>query len=193
MGPGTGETDMRNSFVARRYAQALYEVSREKDCIADTLRDMDYIRGICDHAPAVRRYCMDKKKVQHEELEFINITFVPYVTGLTGRVLAILVKNDRLFSLPFLPPAFEDIYNEHEHIVSVTVESAHELTQKVIAGITHQMEQRTGKRVKLRTVLIPELLGGFRVVWNNRILDFTARSRLSRLRRFMSGPLQQGE
>lgn len=177
---------MNSSLVAGRYARALFEICRENHCIEDALRDMNRIRNILEEAPEIRQYCLQSQKVPVEENEFIDIAFLPYVTDFTKYLLIQLVKNGRLFSLPFLPAAFETIYNNSRNIVTVKVESAHELSESEIADIKNRMEARTGKNINVQTVILPEVLGGFRIMWQNRILDFTAKDRLREIKRLMS-------
>lgn len=178
---------MKNTLVAGRYARAFYEISEENNCKEDALKDMKTIQSIIKRIPSVRDYCLSVGENIREQKEFINITFIPYVTVITKQLLNILINNKRLFTLPFLPAAFENIHNKKENIISANIESAHELSEPDVLNIKNQMQQRTGKKVELNISVIPELLGGFRIIWQNRILDFSAKGRLNQLRRLMSG------
>jgi len=177
---------MNTAIVARRYAQALYEIAIEHNVMGQVKEDMRAISIVLEGAPEIRRYCFRINLNRGDEKEFINIAFIPYVGSFTRQLLEILVRNRRLSSLPFLPVAFDGILDEKAGVVTVDIESAHQLTESIISGIREKMKRRIGKEINIRRRILPELLGGFRILWRNKIVDFTVRGRLKELRRLVS-------
>ena len=65
----------------------------------------------------------------------------------------------------------------------MTVTSAVELDEKLVADIGKRIEEQTDRTVELSSRVDPDVLGGLKVQVGNMVLDATVRNRLERLRK----------
>lgn len=95
--------------------------------------------------------------------------------------IKLLVENQRLLVLPQISELFEGLRAEAEKSIDVVVTSAYELTeaqkQKVVAALKVKM----GREIKLTCETNKELLGGIVIRAGDKVIDGSARTRLSEL------------
>ena len=173
---------MSGRLVVKRYVRALFEVAEDAGTLNGVKEDISVLLKILKEVPEIRAYCLEPHANRMQEYEFVNLSFIPYVSDLTGRMITVLCKNGRLAAIPFIPAAFAELEEQRGDTVSVELESPVKLSEGVLKMITAGMERRTGKKIRLYEHLFPELLGGFRVIWQNRILDMSVLGRIKKMR-----------
>ena len=181
MGQATGEIAVSVPQIARRYAEALYEVAGEAGQLAEVEKDMTTLLRLFDAMPEVLSWCRSGRAPTPSAGPFVKTAFVPYVGPLTASTLEVAARHDRLAALPLLPAAFQAVAEGRGQVVRVTLETTQEPDGAFLSLVQEEMTRRTGKRVLLTRQLVPELIAGFRILWNHRMLDGTARERLRRL------------
>jgi F-type H+-transporting ATPase subunit delta len=175
---------MSGRRVAIRYAQALYQVAASKQITETVIADLEKLNQIMTVA-LIREYCLKAHANRVLEMDFITTAFIPYVSQTTGEMLRIAVRNGRLAALPYLSAALKKIIEQESGIVEVSLESAREAeanTQKIIEA---KMAKRLAKKIKLNNIVVPELLGGIRILWDNRLIDLSATGRLKTMRNLL--------
>ncbi|RLD15650.1 ATP synthase F1 subunit delta [candidate division KSB1 bacterium] len=173
---------MSGRNVAIRYARALYDVALNKQMLGIIITDLAKIDEIMSRVASVREYCLKAHDNKVLEMQFIENAFIPYVSSLTGDMLKIAVSNGRLAALPYLLAALTKIQDVKSGTMEVTLESAREIElheQQIIAA---KMQKRIGKKIKLNNLIIPEILGGIRILWDNRMIDLSVTGRLKIMR-----------
>ncbi len=175
---------MIDTGVAFRYARALYDLAREQDRSDQVVEDMAVLRRLFSEIPELRRYCLRQRKRDSSasEREFAEIALLPYLGDLTGRTVAVAIRNGRIGILPFLPAAYRTVSDRSEGTVRVLLETAREPASEIVEQVRASMERRTGKRVRMETAVTPEILGGVRISWDSRLIDLSAAFRLKRMR-----------
>jgi len=176
---------MSGRLVVKRYVKALFEIAEAENKIDTIEQDIAALNKILDEAASIRQYCFKRHSGVSEEIDFINTAFIPYVSEITGRLIITAVENRRLAAIPLIPAAFKLLMEEKSDKAEVLVESAVKLEPGVVEQIKNKMVVRTGKKIIFVTKIIPEILGGFRIIWQNRIIDMSALGRLKRVRQLL--------
>ena len=78
---------------------------------------------------------------------------------------------------------FDDLWDEENKRLEVTVTSAVELDPELVQRIGSEIEKQTGQTVELRSVVDPDVLGGLVLRVGNKVLDASVRNRLDKLRK----------
>lgn len=168
-----------------RYARALYEAARDAGALTDVAGDMQSIARILDEAPEIRNYCMAEEHPPASCAEFVELAFIPYIHDLTGRMLRIATENGRLAMIPLLPDAFDRVRAEESDVVSVLLETVQPADDELLQRVRERMNERLNMDIELKNQLNADLVGGFRILWRDRILDNSAIARLHALGRQM--------
>lgn len=95
--------------------------------------------------------------------------------------LKLLVENKRLQVLPEIAAMYEALRAEAEQSVDVTVSSAFELSDGQKQKITDAMKKRMGCEIKLSCEVNNDLLGGILIRAGDKVIDGSARTRLTEM------------
>ena len=95
--------------------------------------------------------------------------------------IKLLVENKRLSVLPEILAIFETLKSEAEKNVDVVVTSAFDLTDAQKQKIAAALKVRMGREIKLSCETNKDLLGGIVIRAGDKVIDGSARTRLSEL------------
>ena len=168
--------------IARVYAEALFDTAKKAG-------KLDVIKEQLDQfADAVS---------QNRELQ--TFLFSPYFSsaekqeGLAKAIdgaepelvnfLGVLAEKHRLPVIFRIRDRFDDLWDEENKRLEVTVTSAVELDSELVKRIGKEIEKQTGQTVELRSVVDADILGGLVLRVGNKVLDASIRNRLEKLRK----------
>lgn len=95
--------------------------------------------------------------------------------------IKLLVENKRLIVLPQILEMYETLRAEAEKSIDVVVTSAFELNEAQKQKIAAALKVRMGREIKLSCETNRELLGGVVIRAGDKVIDGSARTRLSEL------------
>jgi F-type H+-transporting ATPase subunit delta len=168
--------------AARVYAEALFEVGRDKGKL-DTLQQQlgefsDAVDGnrelqvffFSPYLSSEEKVGGLKRAVTDAEPELINF-------------LELLVDKHRMPEIFRIRREFEELWKRENRRIDVTVTSAVELDSAVVEKIGQEVERQTGEEVDLSSAVDDKILGGIVLQVGNMVLDASIRSRLEKLRK----------
>jgi ATP synthase F1 delta subunit len=168
--------------AARVYAEALFEVARDKgkldaigadlDRVADAVaasRDMQVFL-FSPHFTSAEKAAGLRRAVTGADSELVNF-------------LELLIEKHRMPEVFRIRREFDGLWKKENRRIDVTVTSAVELDPAVVARVGEEIERQTGQRVELASRVDGEILGGIVLQVGNMVLDASIRSRLEKLRK----------
>jgi len=170
--------------VTLRYAQALWNVALKSGALERVRADVRALDGALKAQvfdPAILR---DKRRA-------LALSAVSGLHPLVQNFTGLLFDKHREDVLRGLSRAFHRMELESRNAVEGIVESARPIGEDLLASIAARMGQLLGKEVVLKNRIVPELVGGTRVLVANRMLDASVAGRLESLcRTLLDAPLQ---
>ena len=167
--------------TAIRYAQALWELADAAGKLPLVREDMAAIDRINASLPEIREYCLSQSASQKDAHQLVESAFCPHLSQLTADTLRLMASNGRLAAVPLLTGAFAGVEERRTGKVEVILESARTASPDLVAVVTRSMAERTGQEIHLVQRVRPELKGGFRVLWQNKVIDHSIQGRLRAL------------
>jgi ATP synthase F1 delta subunit len=168
--------------AARVYAEALFEVAKEKGKL-DAIRD-----ELSQFADAL-----------DGDRELQVFFFSPYfstaekVAGLVRAVsdadpellnfLELLIEKGRVQEVFRIRRRLDELWKQENRRLDVTVTSAVELDAAVVEKVGEEIERQTGQKVELAGRVDDEIIGGIVLQVGNMVLDASIRARLDKLRK----------
>ncbi len=168
--------------AARVYAEALFEVAKEKgklDAIgADLGQFVEALEGNRDlqvfffspHFASVEKIEGLRRAISGADPELVNF-------------FELLIEKHRMPEVFRIRREFEEMWKRENKRIDVTVTSAVELDPAVVAKIGEEIERQTGQKVELASRVDDEILGGIVLQVGNMVLDASIRNRLEKLRK----------
>ena len=177
---------MRSRDIARRYAEALYELAAEDeslDAIAQGYADV--IVNLAE-VPDFQRFLTHPlvpraKKVALFERSFPDIP--PYLSSM----FALLIRNGREGYFDLIYDEFRRCRATAEGVIRVKVLTAQKLSAIDLTRLADRLADGLGGRVKLEEEVDRSLLSGLRIEVDRKVIDGTLKARLEDLRAMLVG------
>jgi F-type H+-transporting ATPase subunit delta len=166
--------------IARPYAKAAFEYSRDASAIAE------WSRGLKAAAEIVgdRRVAALTKSPQCSAAQLVGLIAEVGGANLNANMqnfLRILAENQRLLLLPEIAAHYEELRSEVENTVDVEVVSAVALNGEQQEKLAQALSTRLKRKVRMQNSVDATLLGGALVRAGDLVIDGSLRGRLQRL------------
>jgi F-type H+-transporting ATPase subunit delta len=169
--------------VTLRYSGALYGLAEKRGVLDSVARDVERL-GRALAAPNVARV-LDNPRIDMEEKRALLAPLIDGMHVLTQNCVQLLLDKRRERVLAGLAPAFRRRALDERGAVQGFVESSRPLPPEEIERLSRAIGARLGKELLLENRIVPELIGGARVLAANRMVDMSVQGRLEGLRRKM--------
>ncbi len=176
------------SDVGARYAQAAFEVARDKGELDGVLDDLRLVRAVWAESPELRRVLESPAVTTEVKSQAVAALGDKAELGETTRhVLGVLTRNRRAGAIPDLITAFEELTAEHRGVVRATVTTAVALNKTQTTQLATVLKSAVGQTVELEANVQPDLIGGMVVQLGSRRFDSSVKTQLERLKTVMKG------
>ena len=181
-------SELRLDAVTRRYTEALFELAQKKGALDDVQKDVDRL-GDELARPSVGAYLFDTRVPIGERRTKLQ-PLLDQMHKLTSDFVSLIFDKRREEVLRGLKSAFHQRRLLLDRAAEGIVESAQPLSDDDVERLAGALSKKLDKTVRLENRVNSELIAGVRVTADNRMIDYSARGRLDRLRRSMlSAPL----
>lgn len=166
--------------TARPYAQAAFDEARQlSDLKGWSEKLLALAEAICH--PEVHGLITNPRVAKSQIAGLMEAFSGAGTTRQQANFIRILVENQRLLLLPEIVTIFENLRAEAEKTVNVVVDSAFELSGAQQEKIVTSLKKRMGREVNLVCNINKELLGGVIIRAGDKVIDGSARTRLSEM------------
>ena len=168
--------------AAHVYAEALFEVAREKGRIDSVGEDLGQFAAAVEADPNLQVFLFGPHLSSAEKAAGLKRA----VLGADPELLnffELLIEKHRMPELFRIRREFEQLRKREQRLIDVTVTSAVELDPAVVSRIGEEIERQTGQKVELASRVDGEILGGIVLQVGNMVLDASISSRLEKLRK----------
>jgi F-type H+-transporting ATPase subunit delta len=170
--------------IARPYAEALMKVAANGNAagLASEIRALAEVAA----DPQVRQIA-DNPKITHEQVFELLVGIARTPSGApfgdaAKNLLRTVIDNGRLAALPEIARQFQELVDARSGISQATIESAFPIDASQVAEVKAAMERRFARKLETRVVVVPELIGGVRVIVGDEVLDTSIRARLEQMK-----------
>lgn len=174
---------MNDGLIPNRYAKALFKFSKEQGDIALVYNEMKRLDVAYCHEPSLKKAVNNPFLPVGDKLKLLCVASGAESGGTTARFMELVIKNNRIDFMRAIALAFMKQYRELNGIAKVEVVTATQLGDDEINAIVDVVKsQLGGKTIELTKSVNPDLIGGFTVDVDSRVLDASVKSQLEKLR-----------
>ncbi len=167
-----------------RYARSLFQVGRDEGSSTELRYGKllaSFVKNLAD-SEELRLFLCGPHVSRMRKKEFLSEIFGDPDDLHFLNFLKILVDNDRMEIIFNIDLDYHRLELDSQKIQVAVIESAFPLDDKTVEAVQEAFRKKTGAREIRTTVrLVPELLGGIRVIIGSKVYDGTTRSELDRL------------
>lgn len=174
---------MLTSKVAKRYAQGLLDFTQESGQTDTVYSEMKDVLKIMTESKELNRYFqtpfIDSKKKAAASREIFKS-----LSPVSQNLITLVIKQGRETHLKNIAQEFINKVEDMKGVQRITLTSATELSQKNIDDIlksTHLVRQDS--QYDLKTVINPEILGGYILRVGDQQVDASVKSKLAKLKK----------
>jgi F-type H+-transporting ATPase subunit delta len=166
--------------TARPYAQAAFEVAQK---LSDLKGWSEVLLELAEAVtyPEIRNVISSPRVVKTQLGGLLGDILGGKLKPQQMNFIKVLAENQRLLLLPEIASIFEVLKSEAEKSVNVEVDSAFELSAAQQDKIVSSLKKRMGREIKLTCKVSKELLGGIVIRAGDKVIDGSARTRLSEM------------
>lgn len=177
---------MARGVVARRYAQAVFQLALETQELERWHEDLRRIAEVLGQ-PEMAAFLKSAQVPLSEKLR-VTETTIQGITPLARNLVRLLLAKERAESAPTILAEYEKLLDWQRGIVRAQVITAVPLRGEEEARLAERLSSWTGKRVLLESRVEPEILGGLIARIGDKVLDGSTRGKLLALK----GQLREG-
>ncbi|QDU67348.1 F0F1 ATP synthase subunit delta [Engelhardtia mirabilis] len=166
--------------VSARYAEALYALAQKAGALESVLGDVERLTAEIA-SPKVRAYLFNPRFAAEQRIKILD----PLLGGmhqLTQNLVRLLFDRNRDGVLLSLGDALRAKQLTERGAVDGVVESARPLSGEQLDELKTGLRARMGKEVLLDNRIVPDLVGGIRVIVGSSMIDYSVKGRLAGLR-----------
>lgn len=163
--------------VARPYAEAVYSLATEQQSQAKWSDALAWLAAMVAN-PDVAQVVTDPKHTAQEiEALFVDV-LGDKASDDVKKFIVTLIENRRLTLLPQIAEQFEALKARAEGVLDAVVESAYALDDAMQADLIATLTKKYGKTVRIEVRVVPELIGGVRVLVGDDVIDASVSGKL---------------
>lgn len=170
------------SKVARRYAEALYQVAVEQEFVSDVESNLNAVVQALRDDSDFRDFMFAPQTSREDKLKTASKIFADKMTAPAWHVIRLMIEKRREEEIEAMVEEFITLRRENSRVLFATITSSAPLDEKQKTALIDSLKQKSGKAVEANFSIDPKLIGGLKVAFGTTVLDGSVRGRLSQMR-----------
>lgn len=177
---------MDQGRVSVSYAKALLQWAVEKGIAKEVYSQSAKLRVILTANPDAMLLLTNPMTSLSKRVDVLSKVLKDHTPNLIDFV-SLVLRKQRGKNLKNILLVFERIYRDKFGIIKCIVESSSELGKSTKESIEQFLEQKYQKSVELEFVIKPEIIGGFILTIEDKLLDKSVKGELEKFRKQLLG------
>ena len=165
--------------IARPYAEALFKTAGAD--MVGAAAWLDELAAIASNVQ-LQQYAGNPGVTSKQTFDVVCGVVKTKLPVAAENFLRAVIDNGRLGALPEIASQFRALKNAKSGSSDAVVYSAFALDTAALTDLGTTLEKRFGKKLNLKVELLPELIGGVRVVVGDEVLDTSVKARLEQMK-----------
>ena len=173
---------MSKSVLANKIGYSLFEVAKENNSLEQVSYELNEVAKVVNENPDFVTLMNNPNIEKIKKINLIDASFTG-VNKYVVNVVKILAVNLQISLINFVLEQFTELFNKHSNSVVVKVESASPLTDKQLENLKEKLKNELQlEKVELNNFVDESLLGGFKLTYNNKVVDASIKAKLNAIK-----------
>jgi F-type H+-transporting ATPase subunit delta len=179
------------SKIAAPYARALFDFSVDKNIMHQITADFQNLEIFLDESTELTEYLNNPLVSKDAKGEVLTKILKSQVNSETFKFLMVLVSRDRINLLKSVITNYLELVYETASIKTIEVVTAVEFSNAQKNTLIQKLKELTNAReIKLDITVDPNLIGGFLIKTESKVIDFTIKNQLQQLAKHLDSVLE---
>lgn len=170
-----------NSKISQVYSEALFKLGDERNSLDSIKDDLVYVKNTLDENEELKGILRNPNVSKSDKKDILDKLFTSVEKDVNNFV-KILLDKSRFFYFDDIVNDFIEKFNQAKNIAVGQLISARELSNEDVDMIKKSLSKKFGKTVELNQEIDPDLIGGFQVKLDGKMIDNSLKGRLSSLK-----------
>ncbi|SRR5690625_2588887 len=170
--------------VAKRYAEALFQLGQENNTIDQFEEDLRVVHDVFRNNEQLNTFLKHPRISSVQKEQLIEEVFQSLHKDIVN-TLILLMRRERTEITPSIVDHFFQIVNDAKGIIEAKVFSVRELSEAEKDALSKNFAKRIAenKQFKITNIIDPTLIGGLKVQIKNTVYDGSVSGKLKRMER----------
>ncbi len=173
---------MKETHVARRYAQALFNVALSRETIDIIGSELFQLKSFSDKDKRLIDFLKAPQVLTEHKIAMVKTLFTTRLSPALLSFVLLLIEKARINLLTEISREFEKLLEEHKGFIKARVTTAVDIDNDFKMRLVGKLENITGKKIELVHRINKSIIGGIIVQLNYRVIDHSIRFQLSSLK-----------
>ena len=173
---------MNISLVSVRYAKALFNSSKDKGIMEDVYGDIRLLMSQCAEMDEFCEFVRSPVVKPSKKKELFRDVFGKILNPVTIDFLNVVIDNNREAILDSIFRSYISFNKKEKNIKSVTIYSAFEMEDAYVVSVRKILAKELGEPIELKVVTKEDLLGGFILKVDDKMVDASITGKLKQVR-----------
>ena len=173
---------MSKSVLANKIGYSLFEVAKENDSLEQVSYELNEVAKVINENSDFVTLMNNPNIEKIKKINLIDASFSG-VNKYVVNVVKILAGNLQISLINFVLEQFTELFNRYSNSVVVKVESASPLTELQLENLKEKLKNELQlEKVELNNFVDESLLGGFKLTYNNKVVDASIKAKLNAIK-----------
>jgi F-type H+-transporting ATPase subunit delta len=179
------------SKIAAPYARALFDFSVDKNIMHQITADFQNLEIFLEESAELTDYLNNPLATKDAKREVLTKTLKSQINSETFKFLMVLVSRDRINLLKSVINNYLALVYETASIKTIEVVTAVEFSNAQKNTLIQKLKELTNAReIKLAITVDSNLIGGFLLKTESKIIDFSIKNQLQQLAKHLDSVLE---
>nr|YP_009093149.1 ATP synthase CF1 delta subunit [Roundia cardiophora]AIR75822.1 ATP synthase CF1 delta subunit [Roundia cardiophora] len=179
------------SKIAAPYARALYDFSVEQNIMHQVTADFQNLEVFLSKTTDLTEYLGNPVISTKQKKEVLTKTLKSQLNSETFKFLMVLVSRDRINLLQPIIIGYLELVYKTASVKMIEVSTAFPFTTIQKLNLIKKLKELTNSReIRLLVTVDSNLIGGFLIKTNSKVIDFTIKNQLENLAKHLDGVLE---
>lgn len=176
---------MSELTVEMTYGRALFEAATDCGKVDVILNELDQLDNLFKEDPQLYEFFCTPVISAEKKKDFILKVFDGKLSQEMVNFLCVLADKRRGKSLPRIAAQYKQLLNERDGYAPGEIYSVKPLSAEELASMEEQAGKLLQKKVKLKNLTDPSLVGGVKIFVEGKVIDASIQGRLQDLKNLM--------
>ena len=173
------------SIIARRYAEAYFSLSLEKDIVEKNKFEFKEINNLFSEIENLKLFFLSEQISKQDKKQLLTSSLQKAVSKDTLNFLLLLVDKNRIGIYDEIIKEYIHLANEELNIKEGIIESVRPLDNKKVNELEESLS-KDGQKVELSQKINKSLISGFKIKFDNYVIDGSMKSKIDKLQETIS-------
>jgi len=168
------------STIARPYAVAAYQLAKETKSLDEWSKMLGLVSAVVSDS-TMQAFVTNPNVTSDELLTSFLKVCGDKLTTQGQNLIKILVEYGRLSILPTIAQAFEILKAQEEGVLEAQIIAAVKPSANETMDLVKRLEVKFGKKIDATVSVNPEIIGGFKIIVGDTVIDASVQGQLQNL------------